>query len=77
MAIPTVSGKFSEEVPRVLRNNTGIAPLTMSAMKTSEPIFQPRIRVMLVAPILPLPFSLMSMPFTLPAKYPNGIEPIM
>ena len=78
--IPIANGKLAEIVtwdPSDESKSTGSAPLAMSVRKTIKPIFHPRILKIFVAPILPLPFFWMSMPFALPTRYPNGTEPIM
>src|SRR5690606_23565383 len=54
---------------------TATNPLQKSRKKTPNPNLRPSTRPTLVAPILPLPCSRISIPFHFPTNSPNGTEP--
>ena len=59
-----------------LNRKTKIKPFMASREVTSKKYFLPKTLAVLVAPILLLPFFLISIPFDFPIKYPVGIDPI-
>ena len=60
---------------RCIPRATGAYPFAKSSRKASTPNTGPHVRSTLVAPMLPLPSFLTSLPAANPSSRPNGIEP--